>query len=1115
MRKPVQYSSRAGLAVVVALATATAAGPAGASVSLSSAKVGVQQVLFRGGTDGYGCFRIPALLRTTAGTLLAFAEARKSPSCADRGDIDLVVRRSTNNGRTWGPIRLVLSGSDTDPNAPYTRGNPVPLQDASTGRVMLVTTSNPATISGKRLPWIQDSDDDGLTWSAARAMNVNFSGSDAGWFATGPSHGIQLTKGAHAGRLVVGAHQQPTKGVVYAGALYSDDHGATWHAGQAANSFVDGVTNPGEISVAELPDGSVYAAARNQIGSSGNHRAKAVSTDGGTTMPAFAQVPSLVTPDVEGAVLTLRSTYQSSPGDTMVFSGPSDPTSRAQLKIRYSTDKGATWKSPSNGLVTDERSGYSDLAELSDGGIGVLYEGGANTDELGGTGFSADEIRFVRFTPAQIGLPGTFTGAPWAQATPAAAAGTPDATGEANDALLRGNATLGAGRFGQGLVLDGAGDYAEIPYARPIDPGAGDFTYSLWFRYDATAASPNQVLLWGYALGAGKPQVWLRAQPAQDRLYAWVEGTSGGTGVALPDPSAATAFGDGAWHHLSLVRSGATASLVVDGVAGASASGVAGSVTGDPHDGVDGLRLGSRPDATATEAFAGGLDEFRMYRSALTTTQLDQIRTTNADVPGAGLGVRLPFQVIDAATVPTRVKVAVEDDMSGHCAAATLLGGTPSLATGHVDDKALAVSAAHPGVEAPFLPTLDVGSGDFTFTTWLQYSATASSPNQVLLWGYGMGAGTPQVWLRAQPSQDRLYAWVETAAGPVGVALPDPSSAVAFGNNAWHLVALTRTGGQLRLSVDGGAGATATGLTGSVTTGTGVAGLRLGSRPDGADVLTGNLDEFRLYRRALTTAEVASIAGGAYPSDIPAVRWTFESGYTQAHNVVRPAAGPVTYDASVHCNNAFVRGGATPATSGRFGAALSFDGVDDAVQLPYGPANALDEGDFTVATWVRYAATGSTADQVLLWAYGVGASARQLWLRATPSKDALTAAFETTTGTAMLTAPDPSAAVAFGDNQWHHVALRRTAGTLSLTVDGAVLATTAAPAGAPTYGDTFAVDGFQLGAKPGGADPFKGALDEFRIFRRSLTDAELDDVRTNNTDLGPVTSVRLPFEVVS
>jgi sialidase-1 len=1096
-------------------------------VGLSSSNVGVQQVLFRSGTAGYGCFRIPALVKTKSDSLLAFAEARKSPSCGDRGDIDLVVRRSTNGGRTWGPIRVVLAGSDVDPDAPFTRGNAAPVVDETTGHIFLVSTSNPDTFSGKRLPWVQESDDDGISWSAARAMGTNFSGSDGGWFATGPSHGIQLRNGAHAGRLVVGAHQVANATTVYDGVLYSDDHGDTWQASRAANSYIAQVmTAPGEVSVAELPDGSVYAAARNPSGSSGNYRTKAVSIDGGTTMPALTTVPSLVGPDVQGAVLTLRETYQSQPGDTLIYSGPSDPDSRDLLKIRYSKDRGVTWQSPSNGLITNDRSGYSDVAELADGEIGVLYEGGAVTDEFGKVGFSADEIRFTRFTPAQIGLPGTFTGTVFPQTSPAAAPTSPDATPEANDAFLRGNAALSSGRFGQGLSVQGNGDHAEIPYASTIDPGAGDFTYSTWFKYTATTANPNQVLFWGYGVGAGKPQLWVRAQPSQDRLLAWVQGDSGGATVSLTDDSSTIAFGDDAWHHLSLVRSGGQITLTVDGTISAFAAGVAGSVSDSPQHGVEGLLLGEKPDITASDPFTGDLDEFRFYRQALTGDQLNQVRTGNVAVIDAdpeaavnkALGLRLPFQVVDTATTPTRVRVAIADDMSGHCASATLLGGEPHLTTGH-NGAALAVDSAHPGAEVPFLPTLDLGSGDFTYTTWFQYSATSSESNQVLLWAYGMGAGQRQIWLRAQPSQDRLYAMVQTDTGQVTVTLKDGSSATAFGNGTWHLLALTRSGGQIQLSVDGGTPASASGLTGSVTANAaaGIEGLRVGSKPDGTDVLTGNLDEFRLYRRALTATELDSLVAGYSPADNPAVQWTFDYGYSQAHNVVRPspASGPATPDSSAHCNNAYVRGGATPTAGGKFGAALALDGVDDTVQVPYNAANVLGSADFTISTWLKYNATPSSSDKVLLWAYGAGATERQIWLRAKPSQDQLYLVLETETATTTLTAVDSSPAVAFGDGQWHHIALRRSSNTLSLTVDGAVLDSDTIAAGSVTYGDTFVVNGFQLGAKPDGADRFNGSLDEFRIFRKSLTAAELDDIRLNNTDLGTVTSIRLPFDVVT
>jgi sialidase-1 len=262
---------------------------------------------------------------------------------------------------------------------------------------------------------------------------------------------------------------------------------------------------------------------------------------------------------------------------------------------------------------------------------------------------------------------------------------------------------------------------------------------------------------------------------------------------------------------------------------------------------------------------------------------------------------------------------------------------------------------------------------------------------------------------------------------------------------------------------------------------------------------------------ALTAAELAGTPGS------PALWWSFENGFTQTHNVMRPApdSGSATPGSTVHCDNAYVRGGAAVSASGKFGSALTLNGTNGSVELPYTPATALGSGDFTISTWLKYSATGSSADQVLLWAYGVGASERQIWIRAQPSKDWLYAAFETDVATTTIAAPDSSSAVAFGDNQWHHIALERSGGTLSLIVDGATLGSASVPAGSVTYPDAFAVDGFQLGAKPGGSDPLNGSLDEFRIFHKALSADELTSVRLNNTDLGTVTGVRLPFDVAT
>ncbi|URN14817.1 MULTISPECIES: sialidase family protein [Streptomyces] len=1118
MPRPRPRGLGAALLALTLLLLGVAAPPAAASGTQPSTDglIGTEQVLFRSGTAGYGCFRIPTIIRTKAGTLLAFAEARRSPSCADRGAIDTVVRRSTNGGRTWSPIRVVLAGSDTDPEAPYTRGNPSPVADLRTGDVHLLSTSEPAQPGGKRLPHVQRSTDDGLTFGAPKPL-PRLSGLQDGWFGTGPAHGIQLKRGDKAGRLVVGAYESPSRpgqDPQLVGVLYSDD-GNEWFASTTADSFGPGLM-PGEPTVAELDNGHVYINARNNSGTSSGHRTHAVSTDSGTTVPAQQVVPSLTVPQVQASVLALERTYRATPGDTLILSAPSHPTDRQDMRIRYSTDRGTTWRDAAQ--INAKRAGYSDLVELTDGEIGLVYEGG--------DGFSAAHVYFNRFTPAAAGVPGTFTGKVHPQPSPAAGRTTPDATANANDAYLGGGAALGAGRWGQGLALDTAGEHADVPYTPETDPGDGDFTYSLFFRYQAQSGDTRQrVLMWAYGYGATEPQVWVRAQPGQDRLYARVHGAGGMASAALADPGASTAFGDGAWHHLTLVRSGDRITLSVDGTSSAQATGVAGPVAPDRAAGVDGIRLGALPGTTASEVLGGDLDEFRMYRGALTDAQLGELRASNAAPAADGsLAVRLPFQVVDTADVPALSPVAIEDDVSGHCADGTLLGGLPGEVAGRIGRGAVSVSASRPGVEVPYLPALDVGSGDFTYTLWFRHTLTSTDANAALLWAYGSVSGEPSLWVRAQPSQRRLLAWAETPAGPVQVALGDTGSSAAFGDGAWHLLALTRSGNTLRLSVDGTASAEATGLSGALTSAGTPEGLRVGSKPGNFDVLTGALDDVRLYGRALTAAELTKVAqsavgsGGGYPADRPALWWSMESGHTEVHQVVRPAAGPATPDSSVHCNHSFVRGGARPtalAGGGRFGAGLPLDGADDSVELPYGADEALGSGDFTVATWLRYTAGQTSADQVVFWAYGFGASERQVWLRAQPGQDRLTAHLQTDTATTTVHTVDGSAAHAFGDGAWHHVVLQRSGGRLSLSVDGGTPGEAAAPAGSVTHQDGFAVLGLHLGARPDGANRLKGSLDEFRLVRRALTAEELTALRTSNADTGTATTVRLPFETLS
>jgi sialidase-1 len=354
----------------------------------SAAAVAPTQVLYDRGTDGYECFRIPALVKSVDGTLLAFAEARKTLAggswCADAAPIDTVVRRSRDNGKSWSAPSIVLSGSPDGAAAGATRGNPAPIvvtHGRHRGRIILLTTYNPAG-GGVRIPFVQYSDNDGRSWSKARSLRPAIDDPSWGWIATGPSHGIELQHGRHAGRLLVGINYDDADGLTHGAIAYSDDAGDSWHLGADAVAPVQN-HQFGELSVFEAKDGTVTAVARNKVaGDMTQSRMSASSTDGGSTFsPAgFQAVPDLATtPGVQGASLQV--------GNTTLFSSPVDPALRKNMTIVASRDSGGSWTSVRQ--LTTDRSGYSDLTYAGHGEVGVLYEAG---DYPGGD--ARDQIRF-------------------------------------------------------------------------------------------------------------------------------------------------------------------------------------------------------------------------------------------------------------------------------------------------------------------------------------------------------------------------------------------------------------------------------------------------------------------------------------------------------------------------------------------------------------------------------------------------------------------------------------------------------------------------------------------------------------------------------------------------
>ncbi|WP_317443016.1 sialidase family protein [Streptomyces collinus] len=333
-------------------------------------------VPFRAGHEGYASFRIPAVVASRAGTLLAFCEGR-ADSAADHGNIDIVLKRSTDGGRTWGPLQVAAC------NGRNLAGNPAPVV-LDTGRVLLVhvraaaTATEDAILRGRvtdadgRRVWLRHSDDDGLTWSRPVEITHQVKRPGWRWYATTPGHALQLT----SGRVLVPANHTlpPTGADTGAEARYnsghcllSDDRGANWYLGYLDEN-TDGYVNVNETTAAELPDGRVYLNTRNDSPSPGN-RADAHSRDGGRTLvKPFRPQAGLAAPVCEAAVLQLRDP------DLLLFSGPADPAARALMTVRASTDGGTTWRTAHT--VDGLPAAYSDLVRVDRDTVGLLYETG-------------------------------------------------------------------------------------------------------------------------------------------------------------------------------------------------------------------------------------------------------------------------------------------------------------------------------------------------------------------------------------------------------------------------------------------------------------------------------------------------------------------------------------------------------------------------------------------------------------------------------------------------------------------------------------------------------------------------------------------------------------------
>jgi sialidase-1 len=332
--------------------------------------------LFVSGAGGYDTYRIPSLLRTARVTLLAFCEGRRNGR-GDSGDIDIVLRRSVDQGRTWSaPVTIHDMRDDTI-------GNPCPVADRTTGAIHLLLTSNPGNVTEKQIVeqtaaesrrvWVSVSADDGIAWSKPAEITSSVKDPSWTWYATGPGIGIQL----RSGRLVIPCdHKEAGTQRAYAHCIYSDDHGRTWQRGQRTAEKTN------ECQVVELRDGTLLLNMRSYHGLA--CRAVARSRDGGVSWSALEHDHALIEPVCQASLIR-------SSGGLLLFSNPASKK-RENLTVKASLDEGRSW--PLALVLAPGPSAYSCLAGIGRNRYACLYECGVQSPY--------ERIAFARFDRKQL-----------------------------------------------------------------------------------------------------------------------------------------------------------------------------------------------------------------------------------------------------------------------------------------------------------------------------------------------------------------------------------------------------------------------------------------------------------------------------------------------------------------------------------------------------------------------------------------------------------------------------------------------------------------------------------------------------------------------------------------
>lgn len=327
----------------------------------------------KAGENGINTFRIPGITTTDKGSLIAVYDIRYKNSGDLPGNIDVGMSRSTDGGKSWAPLKVIMDMGE--PNENNGVGDPAVLFDPVTKKIWVAAlwSKGNRSIAGSKPGLSEDvtgqlvlvsSDDDGLTWSAPKSITKNVKDPEWNLFFNGPGSGIAMADG----KLVFAAQYWDENAMPYSTLLYSNDHGATWKTEDGPKP------NTTESQIIETTPGVLMLNMRDNRGS---FRSVATTTDLGKTWTEHhTSYNALQDPVCMASFIKANVLVKGRQKEVVFFGNNNTQFNRYNLTIKASLDLGESWNRKNELLIDDRKFyGYSSITKIDDKTIGFFYEG--------------------------------------------------------------------------------------------------------------------------------------------------------------------------------------------------------------------------------------------------------------------------------------------------------------------------------------------------------------------------------------------------------------------------------------------------------------------------------------------------------------------------------------------------------------------------------------------------------------------------------------------------------------------------------------------------------------------------------------------------------------------